>query len=259
VYLNGHEVFRSNMPESDVNYTTLASEVVSGADETSNYFEQAVDPTLLVEGTNLLAAEVHQANLTSTDLSFDLELSGLSQTANQAPVVNAGTAQQIVWPAAATLQGGFTDDGLPNPPGVVTIAWSKVSGPGEVTFANPTSPVTTASFSQPGTYVLRITARDGEFTSQAEVTITARTGTLEPPRFDSVSIADGTNHVLRLRFMGQANQSYTIEYRDSLSSGTWTKLADVPVLASSQPIEITDPALNNRPDRYYRIVSPARP
>lgn len=38
------------------------------------------------------------------------------------------------------------------------IAWSKLSGPGEVTFADPRSAVTTASFSTPGSYELKLSA-----------------------------------------------------------------------------------------------------
>src|SRR5262249_28725005 len=76
---------------------------------------------------------------------------------NQAPVVNAGADQTIPLPASATLAGTVTDDGLPNPPGAVTIAWSVVSGPGAVTFDNAGAAATTASFAAPGAYVLRLT------------------------------------------------------------------------------------------------------
>ena len=37
VYLNDVEVFRSNMPEGEITFGTFASEVVSGADETSTF------------------------------------------------------------------------------------------------------------------------------------------------------------------------------------------------------------------------------
>ena len=43
----------------------------------------------------------------------------------------------------------------------MTTAWSLVSGPGTVTFADPNAVDTTASFSGTGTYVLRLTANDG--------------------------------------------------------------------------------------------------
>ena len=59
---------------------------------------------------------------------------------------------------------------------MVTTTWSKVSGPGEVTFANASAVDTTASFSQTGTYVLRLTANDGELQSSDDVIITVSSG-----------------------------------------------------------------------------------
>ncbi|HUU84858.1 MAG TPA: lamin tail domain-containing protein, partial [Phycisphaerae bacterium] len=73
VYLNGQEVARSNMPGGDVDCQTLASAIVGGAAE-STFFEFAVDPARLVEGPNVLAVELHQGVVTSSDVSFDLEL-----------------------------------------------------------------------------------------------------------------------------------------------------------------------------------------
>ncbi len=78
VYLNGHEVFRSNMSTGSVNYLTLAASEVTGADE-SNYFSSFVFSTewLAPAGSNnVLAAEVHLASPSSPDLVACLELTG---------------------------------------------------------------------------------------------------------------------------------------------------------------------------------------
>jgi hypothetical protein len=91
---------------------------------------------------------------------------------NHPPVVNAGPDQTITLPAAASLSGTATDDGLPNPPGVVTTTWSKASGPGTVTFANASARTTTAAFSTSGTYVLLLTASDSALSSSDTVQIT---------------------------------------------------------------------------------------
>ncbi len=48
----------------------------------------------------------------------------------------------------------------PGPP--PSITWTKQSGPGSVTFADPKAPVTTATFSAPGAYTLTMTADNGE-------------------------------------------------------------------------------------------------
>jgi len=89
---------------------------------------------------------------------------------NQPPYVNAGPDQTITLPAAAQLNGVAVDDGLPN--GTLTISWSMISGPGTVTFASASSPVTTASFSTAGTYVLQLAADDSQYLSTSNVTIT---------------------------------------------------------------------------------------
>ena len=90
---------------------------------------------------------------------------------NQAPLVNAGPDQAITLPALASLNGTATDDGLPSG-SVLTIAWSKISGPGTVTFGNAGSVATTATCSVAGTYVLRLSANDTALGAIDEVTVT---------------------------------------------------------------------------------------
>ena len=91
---------------------------------------------------------------------------------NQPPVVNLGADLTVAYPSQATLDATVTDDGLPDPPGTVTVTWTKQSGPGTVTFGNIHAVDTTANFSSLGTYVLRMTADDGELTSYEEMTVT---------------------------------------------------------------------------------------
>ncbi|HEY5957587.1 MAG TPA: S8 family serine peptidase [Polyangiaceae bacterium] len=91
---------------------------------------------------------------------------------NQAPAISAGPDVSVILPATATLDGTVSDDGLPNPPAVVTTTWSVVSGPGTVGFANPNAVDTTATFSTAGTYVLRLTGNDGALSTSDDVTIT---------------------------------------------------------------------------------------
>jgi hypothetical protein len=90
---------------------------------------------------------------------------------NQPPVVNAGSNQSITLPASASLSGTVSDDGLPGPPAALTTTWAVFSGPGTVTFGDPSALSTTANFSVSGTYVLRLTANDGDLTASADVTV----------------------------------------------------------------------------------------
>jgi hypothetical protein len=96
--------------------------------------------------------------------------------ANFPPAVDAGPPLSVTLPAAVSLDGTVTDDGLPIPPGALTTTWSKVSGLGTVTFADPSAVDTTASFSAAGTYVLRLTAHDGELVAGDEVEVTVNAG-----------------------------------------------------------------------------------
>ncbi len=75
MYLNGTEVFRSNMPDGTIDYQTSASTNVFGSDETALY-SATINPALLVAGTNVLAVEIHQSSSDSPDISFDLGLVG---------------------------------------------------------------------------------------------------------------------------------------------------------------------------------------
>jgi hypothetical protein len=70
--------------------------------------------------------------------------------------------------ATANLDGTVTDADGQTP----TVLWTKVSGPGVVAFASATSVDTSATFSQVGTYVLRLTANDGIDQRFDEVSIT---------------------------------------------------------------------------------------
>jgi hypothetical protein len=81
VYLNGTEVFRSNMPTGDITYTTTASTSLGGASESAVHGD-SFSASALVDGLNVLAVEVHQANASSSDLRFNLSL--MAEAANAA-------------------------------------------------------------------------------------------------------------------------------------------------------------------------------
>ncbi len=76
VYLNGTEIYRNNMPSGTVNYLTRALTNASGAGE-ATFYSATVSPSALVEGANWLAVEIHQVLPTSSDISFDLQLTGV--------------------------------------------------------------------------------------------------------------------------------------------------------------------------------------
>jgi hypothetical protein len=91
---------------------------------------------------------------------------------NAAPIVIAGGDTSVRMPGSVSLEGTVFDDGVAPGNMTPTVAWSKVSGPGTVSFTQPQQAETSATFSESGTYVLRLTAGDGVYTSYDEVTVT---------------------------------------------------------------------------------------
>ncbi len=108
---------------------------------------------------------------------------------NQPPAVTAGPNQTITLPASASLTGTATDDGKPS--GTLTYAWSKVSGPGGVTFSAPGSLTTSASFASSGTYVVRFSASDSLLSGSADVTVEARQSSGRAPHGRPVPLGTG--------------------------------------------------------------------
>lgn len=154
---------------------------------------------------------------------------------NQPPTVSAGPDVQVTLPGVADLTGTATDDGLPNPPGTLTTAWSKVSGPGTVTFADPTSPATTASFSEAGSYVLRLAANDGAFerTDDALVTVVlASTNLVGNPGFETDTggwnVSGSGAGVALTRAAGGHAGNWAAQLSNGGSAGVTCKLNDAP-------------------------------
>jgi hypothetical protein len=129
---------------------------------------------IIITGTGKRTAEAFEgAGGTLLHLEY-----ATGPVSNRAPTVSAGADQSVVLPASASLDGTVSDDGLPS--GTLTTVWSKVSGPGTVTFGDPGVVDTTATFSAEGTYVLRLSADDTELSASDEVTVSVTTASATP-------------------------------------------------------------------------------
>ena len=124
----------------------------------------------IITGTGKRVAESYNGNRSGAPMLHVEYATG--SASNQAAVVDAGTDDLIILPIdTVTLDGTVTDDGLPT--GVLTTVWSQISGPAnQVVFDNAYAIQTTARFLSAGTYVLQLTADDGELTAGDQVTIT---------------------------------------------------------------------------------------
>ncbi|NOK58325.1 MAG: hypothetical protein GFH27_549279n131 [Chloroflexi bacterium AL-W] len=88
---------------------------------------------------------------------------------NTAPTVNAGPDTTIPLKENVRLTGIVSDDQKPYR--FLKPLWSKESGPGTVTFTHGGLLNTTAAFSEPGTYVLKLTVDDGAQTVSDTLTV----------------------------------------------------------------------------------------
>jgi len=94
-------------------------------------------------------------------------------THNNAPLVSAGADRSGSVGSPVSIDGAVLDDGRPLPQ--PAIQWTKYSGPGAVVFEDPSQPQTTVTFDAAGTYVLRLSAFDGEVEVFDEMTCHAMT------------------------------------------------------------------------------------
>ena len=177
VYLNGVEAARFNMPAGAIGFTTFASSTAS--DDGATYFTASVSAAGLVEGTNTLAVEIHQSDLSSSDISFDLELLGVPMLPrNQPPAIallSPTNGDFFLAPISITLDASATDAD-----GSVALVEYHVDG---VKLIESTAPPHSFVWSNPppGQHTLRAIVTDNEgarsFSAPATVTVYDAIGT----------------------------------------------------------------------------------
>ena len=102
------------------------------------------------------------------------------------PRVDAGVDRVVILGGKTYLNA--TIKTLGGKGGSATV-WSKISGPGKVVFENANEPVTTATFSKAGDYVLKLTAGKGQLSASSTLAVKAVT----PPPATHLDLID-TKH-----------------------------------------------------------------
>ena len=85
------------------------------------------------------------------------------------PRVVAGVDRVVVMGGKTYLNGSFKT--LGTEASAPKAIWSKASGPGKVTFADDSIPVTTATFSKPGDYALKLSVGQGRLTTSSTLQV----------------------------------------------------------------------------------------
>jgi len=204
LYLNGTEVLRDNMPAGPVNYFTFAS--TTSADDGTLGVRAQIPSSLLVNGQNVIAVEVHQANTADTDMSFDLELLVGNTATNRQPIANdLSIVVRANTPTPITLTG-FDPDGDP-----LTFVLVLFANRGTVSgnFPNVTySP--NAGFTGPDSFLFRV--NDGALNSlTARVSIDVRG--VSPPIANNQSATTFQNRSVAITLTGSDADGDPLTYR----------------------------------------------
>jgi RHS repeat-associated protein len=183
-------------------------------------------------------------NASEISALFSAGLDGkIPPPSNIAPVVNAGPDAYGYVGVPLSIAGTVTDDGLPNPPGVIGCQWTQVSGPGVAKFANATASSTTVTFDAAGDYVLRLTGSDSAASASDDVQIVVTIPQSAPPTASWNTPRDGSRVPV--------NTKLTLEVRATDSDGS---IAKVEFFQGSTKLgEQTLPAADDRTIFFWAI------
>jgi uncharacterized protein YjiK len=220
IYLNGTEVYRNNLPTGTISYTSLAPSAIGGADE-SALPGGTVNPALLVEGTNVLAVEMHQNAANSSDLSFDMDFTGTmpgnTPTANaQSVTVTENTAKQI------TLTGS-DPNGDP-----ITFAIATQPAKGVVSGAAPNLTYT-PNLNATGADSFTFTVSDGTNTSAAATVSLTILDLNDPPVADAQTVTlaeEGSTDIVLNGSDAESVYGMLPSYTEQLYNGNLAAITD---------------------------------
>jgi fibronectin type 3 domain-containing protein len=221
---------RTLIPDPAIDYTSPAS------DGTLTFA-----PANNASGTAAIVVTVNDGEIENNTVSRTFAVQVGSGGANTPPSVNAGADKTVTWPSPAALAGSAADDGLPNPPGAWTASWSKVSGPGTVTFSSPANAISTATFLQSGAYVLRLTANDGQLSASDDLQVDVVDGS--GPVVSGISMLALDARTITFGFMTDEPALCSMEYGTTSALGA---AADEGLLTTNHTIVLSNlqPATN---------------
>jgi len=209
IYINGVEAFRTNFDPAlggtAILYDTTAYSAVSG-DPEQIFYSYPIDAGLLQDGENVIAVEIHQIDSSSSDISFDLELEGLSGESVLKPGINRIIVQAFDGPdgTGSEVDRGYIDiwydTGYTNDvSGVLSASaiWTAANGPYHVT-GEVTVPVALTLQIMPGTSVY--------FDADTQITV------------NGIIDAQGTEYQ-RIRFTGVPGAALVPDIRPELPNG----------------------------------------
>lgn len=157
----------SGTATSGTDYTAITTAQTFAIGASSIIIPVSILPDSTTEGDEVILASLNtsasyiNASSTATITIADDDLPPtvfVSSPASKSTIIANGNGIMLTATAA--------DDGLPSP---LTYAWTQLFGPGMATFGAPMASTTSATFSAPGVYGLRITVNDGQFSVSDDI------------------------------------------------------------------------------------------
>ena len=164
---------------------------------------------------------------------------------NEAPVVTIAPVNSPV-AAPLALHGEVSDDGYPGVPALLTSHWSRLSGVGNVLFADAATPETSASFDANGAYQLRLEANDGDITTFKDIAFNAYVSAFA--RWQSLTLGSTTS---------AAAQALADPDADGLANLFEYASGTPAALANANPQIVETLAIDGQ--RYFRLTVPKNP
>src|SRR5258706_34205 len=233
VYLNGTEVYRTNMPGGNVNYLTKAVSNINGIDEATFYYYTFTSP-FLVTGINNISVEIHQFNKTSPDISFNFNLAALQISPC---VVPAGLTTTNITSSSAILNWNSVAGAVG-----YNIQYRVIGNPAWSTTTSATTSVNISSLTPSTNYEWHVQANCGSSNLSA-FSATANFATLTPAcgvptGLNTTNITSSSATLSWTAVSGAV--SYNIEYR-VVSNPVWSTATSA---ANSVNISSLTPATN---------------
>jgi lysophospholipase L1-like esterase len=128
VWLNGQELWRTNLPPGPITYTNLAIPYSANFDSAYQFNPVNVDAAKLLPGTNVIAEELHLLSRGIGSAGFDLELIGTGYPLSIPPLScdKDGTNLIFTWPAG--IDDGF---GLYSTTNLAATNWAPTYPPAQ--------------------------------------------------------------------------------------------------------------------------------
>lgn len=201
VYVNGTEAFRYNMPAGNIAWATLASAANPAGEGT--FIVSNIPSSLLIQGTNTIAVEVHQSALNSSDVAFGTALHVNFLTPSLLVITNQPQSLAVEETKTATFTLGL--QGQP-----AFYQWFKNGSPLGGATRNPLS-ITGVITNDTGSYFV-VASNSVNVVTSSVVTLTVLTDTNRP----ILVAADGT----------VSNNLVTVSFSESVLQSTATNIAN---------------------------------